>query len=70
MDELTRERYPGGLPSKPGVDPKVIAERRRILCGLDGLAELADEARTVRLAAMRRKRDHRLVRAIRRWRQP
>lgn len=67
MDELTRERYPNPRPPNPSHQARVIAERRRVLCGTDGRAEEAAAWRTVRLGAMRRKRDQRLARAIGRW---
>ncbi len=70
MDELTRERFaPVPISSRrQGDDVEVIAERRRILCGTDNVVDVAAEARAARLAAVRRTRDSRLVKVIRRWR--
>lgn len=69
MDELTRERFwprPLKAPSPLLLhdDPELIADRQRVL--LD-LAEGADDTRRhTRLGMVRRKRDRRLVAAIRR----
>lgn len=66
MDELTRERYCFDIPwveKRRRVlleNPKVIAERRRALCGYDLVPELDGEV----LAALERER--RLVDVIRR----
>jgi hypothetical protein len=72
VDELTRELYPdfvaGREQRRRAQEAAAIAERRRILCGTEDLAETAGSARHLRLAAARRKRDQRLVRAIGRWR--
>lgn len=69
VDELTRERYPHGVPWRekrrrvwPTPDAATVRERRMVLCGTADLAEQVQG-----LSTQWRARDSRLVEAIRRY---
>lgn len=71
MDELTRERfdpYRTINPPRPVSSEEwaLIEERRAVLLGVSESEVLAEQARTLRLGALRRARERRLVKAIRR----